>query len=169
MTKQARIPTTIIRDGGMRWHSVIQGRVCQHRHTSKSGAQACGRKEMDKVETITCDIGGETIPSDKIFATENGETVCEICYRVDRSKREIIADVEADTIPAPLIRGFADLHDYVDANEYGGLCEDRDIEEEDEAFVDMASEVQERVHQWILRGDMLADILKGRGHDVPTV
>ena len=42
---------------------------------------------------------------------------------VARSKREIIADIASGRVPAT-VKTFSELHDYVDANEYGGLCDE---------------------------------------------
>ena len=47
---------------------------------------------------------------------------------VERMKREVLTDVKLGKVPAT-VKAFSDLHDYVDANEYGGFCE--------EEFVDM--------------------------------
>jgi hypothetical protein len=41
---------------------------------------------------------------------------------IKRAKEEILDDIETGRVPATVTR-FAELHDYVDANEYGGLCE----------------------------------------------
>ena len=40
-----------------------------------------------------------------------------------RMKHEILSDIADGRIPADIMH-FGDLHDYVDANEYGGFCED---------------------------------------------
>lgn len=42
---------------------------------------------------------------------------------IERMKQEILEDVKADRVPADC-PSFSALHDYVDANEYGGFCED---------------------------------------------
>jgi hypothetical protein len=43
--------------------------------------------------------------------------------RVNRAKVEIIADLFVGTVESGAITGFADLHDYVDANGYGGMLD----------------------------------------------
>jgi hypothetical protein len=43
---------------------------------------------------------------------------------VERMKREILEDVKLGQVPVT-VKTFAELHDYVDANEYGGFCEDQ--------------------------------------------
>jgi hypothetical protein len=43
---------------------------------------------------------------------------------VGRMKREILEDVKSGQVPAT-VKTFTELHDYVDANEYGGFCEDK--------------------------------------------
>jgi hypothetical protein len=42
---------------------------------------------------------------------------------IARMKSEILADIVAGTVPAS-VSSFSELHDYVDANEYGGFCDD---------------------------------------------
>ena len=42
---------------------------------------------------------------------------------IERMKREVIEDVKSDKVPST-VKSFSELHDYVDANEYGGFCED---------------------------------------------
>jgi hypothetical protein len=41
---------------------------------------------------------------------------------IERMKQEILEDIKAGRVPADC-PSFAALHDYVDANEYGGFCE----------------------------------------------
>lgn len=79
---------------------------------------------------------------------------------VDRCKREIRADIKRGTVPAT-VKSFAELHDYVDANDYSGACEvdanngrgwwDGDEDERQEAMA-FWNEVQGRVHQWLCDG-----------------
>jgi hypothetical protein len=38
-------------------------------------------------------------------------------------KRDILADIEAGAVPAT-VATFSELHDYCDANTYGGMCDD---------------------------------------------
>lgn len=84
---------------------------------------------------------------------------------VNRAKREILLDVAQGKVPASKITSFADLHDYVDANEYGGLTEDEPWVNDDEAvkvqdtflnqdFMEAANEVQNRVDSWIKDGGL---------------
>lgn len=42
---------------------------------------------------------------------------------IERMKQEIIEDIKAGRVPANC-PSFSALHDYVDANCYGGFCED---------------------------------------------
>lgn len=42
---------------------------------------------------------------------------------IERMKQEILGDIKAGRVPADC-PSFSALHDYVDANEYGGFCED---------------------------------------------
>jgi hypothetical protein len=77
---------------------------------------------------------------------------------VERSKAEILADLaegvinsKGEQMTADAIGGFSDLHDYVDANCYGGLCDD------DYPYIigsddDPAGAVQDAVHAWLVTG-----------------
>jgi len=42
---------------------------------------------------------------------------------IERMKAEIQADIVAGIVPAT-VSSFSELHDYVDANCYGGFCDD---------------------------------------------
>lgn len=78
--------------------------------------------------------------------------------RVARAKAEILEDITTGRVPSS-VSTFSELHDYVDANEYGGLCED-DLwpEEPDEdpsrgeRMADLANEVQGAVDVWLRAG-----------------
>ena len=51
---------------------------------------------------------------------------------VRRMKKEILADVVAGVVP-DTVRSFAALHDYVDANRYGGTEELHDLTDAEDA------------------------------------
>ena len=91
-----------------------------------------------------------------------------IAATVDQSKAEILRDIADGTVPAD-VPDFGTLHDYVDANCYGGLCDDDDerdakvralfpYEDGDEPDCMTAREmgaynaVQNAVNAWILAG-----------------
>jgi len=62
---------------------------------------------------------------------------------VAQSKQEILADMASGTVPTE-VRTFSALHDYVDANVYGGLCDDG------ASFtIEQANEIQSRVDEWL--------------------
>lgn len=65
---------------------------------------------------------------------------------IARSKREILKDV-ADGIVPVSVRSFSELHDYIDANCYGGLCTQRGYMNNDDA-----NTVQNAVDAWIKVG-----------------
>ena len=44
-------------------------------------------------------------------------------HAIERSKAEILEDIATGRVP-DTVSSFSELHDYVDANEYGGLCEE---------------------------------------------
>ena len=43
-------------------------------------------------------------------------------YAIERSKMEILEDMSSGIVPTT-VSSFSELHDHVDANEYGGLCD----------------------------------------------
>ena len=68
---------------------------------------------------------------------------------VERMKREILADVRKGVVPVTC-KSFSELHDYVDANCYGGFCE----EGFDETKVDAVNAAQNAVDLWIKAGGL---------------
>ncbi len=104
---------------------------------------------------------------------------------ITRSKAEILIDVASGIVPETCA-SFSELHDYVDANGYGGafentpLCADDDSNiAECHANVDFWNTVQASVDQWIKSGGLKQHTggkmtlinLKGRvavSHSVPT-
>lgn len=52
-----------------------------------------------------------------------GTELTDLTTLVECIKQEILADIQAGVVPAS-VSSFAQLHDYVDANCYGGVCED---------------------------------------------
>lgn len=73
--------------------------------------------------------------------------------RIAQGKKEIRADIKAGTIPAT-ITSFGELHDYVDANEYGGLCEDAiyDSMGSEVEWIGLCNQVQDALDAWIKKG-----------------
>ena len=65
---------------------------------------------------------------------------------IARAQAEIRADIDAGIL-RPTVRTFAELHDYVDANEYGGLTADDCPLSHDDTI-----RVQSSVDQWLRRG-----------------
>jgi hypothetical protein len=81
----------------------------------------------------------------------------------DRMKREILADIGNGVVPDS-VKGFSELHDYVDANCYGGseeLLEELDgqfasIKEGHrmalDAVADVMNPAMEIINQWLRQG-----------------
>jgi len=66
---------------------------------------------------------------------------------VRRYKLEVLADIEDGIVP-PDVATIEELHDYVDANTYAGLCdENADIGTEN------LIKIQEEVHRWLASRD----------------
>lgn len=75
---------------------------------------------------------------------------------VERAKREILADVRDGVVPEA-VTDFANLHDYVDANGYGGAFEG----DAPEPASDLWNEAQARLNDWIESGEMRAEWQRG--------
>ena len=84
-------------------------------------------------------------------------------YAIERSKAEILHDMEHGPLPRT-VSSFSELHDHVDANEYGGLCDsgswwcmpddatDKELAENDGFFLrhwDQGAAVQDAVDAWL--------------------
>jgi hypothetical protein len=83
---------------------------------------------------------------------------------IERIKKEIIEDKKNGIVPADC-PSFSALHNYVDANCYGGFCEDNDLQalvdhfggrDADEgmpdALMDYLNEAQYSIDRWIKEG-----------------
>jgi glycosyltransferase involved in cell wall biosynthesis len=75
---------------------------------------------------------------------------------VKLAKQQILEDIASGVVPAT-VSTFGELHDYVDANEYGGLCDmmsDHRDENDDPAewFCTFCNRVQDALHQWLVAG-----------------
>lgn len=68
---------------------------------------------------------------------------------LERTKSEILRDIEAGRVP-PTVRSFGELHCYVDANTYGGTCDDD--APEPETLIAVVNRVQNTVHAWLANG-----------------
>ena len=69
--------------------------------------------------------------------------------RIERMKREILADVRKGVVPVTCV-SFSELHDYVDANCYGGFCDDGF----DTTKVDAINAAQDAIDLWIKAGGL---------------
>lgn len=74
---------------------------------------------------------------------------------VKLAKEQIRQDIASGVVPSG-VRTFAELHDYVDANEYGGLCDmAMDVQNRDEdddpsdQFVMFCNRVQNALNEWL--------------------
>jgi hypothetical protein len=73
----------------------------------------------------------------------------ELTARLEHAKREVLADVAAGTVPATAA-SFSELHDYVDANGYGGAFDD----DAPEVWDEVRNELQDALDARIRSGDM---------------
>ena len=70
------------------------------------------------------------------------------------AKTEILDDVKRGIVPRD-VASFSELHDHVDANEYGGLCAERfDIGFANDS--EFANAMQAAVDEWIRSGGVAA-------------
>lgn len=81
---------------------------------------------------------------------------------VARMKREIIEDVRSGRVPADC-PSFSALHDHVDANSYGGFCEDHiffAMQDQlgPEKLVDFLNEAQGQIDVWLKEGGVAQDM-----------
>lgn len=67
---------------------------------------------------------------------------------IAQAKAEITDDVKTGRVPRN-VTSFGDLHDHVDANEYGGLCDERG-----DFDIDFANALQNAVDEWIKNGGL---------------
>lgn len=68
---------------------------------------------------------------------------------IKRAKAEILDDIENGRVPAD-VTTFRELHDHVDANEYGGLCEDSPMSTR--TLVVFGNELQRQLNLWLRAG-----------------
>lgn len=71
---------------------------------------------------------------------------------IARAKREILEDVKEGVMPAT-VGDFAELHDYTDANRYGGAFE-FEVDAASQEQADYWNAVQDTVSGWIRRGGL---------------
>ena len=72
---------------------------------------------------------------------------------VERAKTEILGDVASGTVPSTCA-SFSELHDYTDANGYGGAFE-RPFDNNE---TDFWNAVQDAVDRWIKQGGLRANL-----------
>lgn len=85
---------------------------------------------------------------------ENQTKFCELRDKVKfnlafaRAKREILEDIQTKLVPRT-VSSFEDLNDYVDANCYGGFCDENYIASENFEF---ENKVQTAIDEWLKNG-----------------
>jgi len=73
-------------------------------------------------------------------------TEAELQEAIQRAKEEISEDIAKGVVPST-VKSFSELHDYVDANEYGGAFE---VEWDDsDKFCTFWNKVQDACDQWL--------------------
>lgn len=64
---------------------------------------------------------------------------------LNQAKKEILSDIKEGIVP-DTVTSFSDLHDFVDANYYGGFCAENYEASKDFDFED---EIQTKLDEWI--------------------
>jgi hypothetical protein len=85
-----------------------------------------------------------------------------VAAAIERTKAEITDDM-AFGIVSTEVRSFSELHDFVDANTYGGIC-DADGTWDDvgtDQGLEAINDVQDAVDQWLKDGGPDAVVLEG--------
>lgn len=107
------------------------------------------------------------------YNVEDLEVCGEICDKamrgetIERMKREVLADVKLGKVPTT-VKSFSELHDYVDANEYGGFCEEEFVDMlvqhfgglndgsgMPEGMLDFINSAQNSIDSWIKNGGLV--------------
>ena len=70
---------------------------------------------------------------------------------VKLAKAEVLRDIYAGIVPSTL-KSFAELHDFVDANGYGGAFDESPSESETDSFCVFWNRVQDAVDVWLKAG-----------------
>lgn len=119
--------------------SQIADTLAAHRVSADSWGWHCscgaGERLSDIPMTEDCENPGKWEQADAL-ARKHVATEC----LVDIAKSEIRDDIASGQVPAE-VGTFSDLHDYVDANQYGG-----------ELTLEEAVVVQDSVDQWLRAG-----------------
>lgn len=89
---------------------------------------------------------------------------------IRRMKAEILSDVQSGRV-SKNVKSFSELHNFVDANEYGGFCEDGMLSamiehfggrDENEGMPDdmmhYLNSAQDMIHQWIVAGGIVSQL-----------
>ena len=108
-------------------------------------ALTCGQENPYSMKTIT----PTPEQAEKLLGLFTGETVK---VHVTIAKEQILADLAAGLFAVEDIECFADLHDHVDANEYGRL-EDVEASSNDQRLI-ICNRVQDALDRWIREGGL---------------
>lgn len=101
---------------------------------------------------------------------------------VERIKHEILCYVASGVIP-PTVKSFSELHDYVDANCLGGVCEDgfadaliehfggrdKGTEAMPDGMMNFLNGAQDAVNEWIAKGGLLQAMTDSLNERIATL
>jgi hypothetical protein len=114
--------------------------------------EAVARDTRDPEMLLTCAIALGRVPGR--MSQDDAREECAALLAIRRGIREILADRDRGAIPA-VLDTFADLHVYVDANEYGGLT-DGGLDPACARDLAFSNRVQSALDVWIRAGGLRA-------------
>jgi hypothetical protein len=103
------------------------------------------------------DTGFEAVRTFRWLTEMPEDQVEDLLAAIEQAKEEILADMgkavssRSTTMPVT-VSSFSELHDYVDANEYAGLCDD-DQRAHWAHTGDLVNQMQNAVHHWLASGE----------------
>lgn len=138
------------------------GVVCGalHIHGDYDEMRRCRGRE-DEVKTVEVKVSDADFPRADDLTRRADALQKALFVRMELAQStilaigEVIEDMASGRVPWN-VASFGDLHDYVDANEYGGLCDDARFGDTDKYDNDFANEVQDAVDRWI-KGELSVD------------
>lgn len=144
----------------------------EHDIASDGDVVPLSASEIDTMCEDIC-LGSPIARSIELESPEAQLPVPSLQETVARMQREIVADVRAGRVRAE-VASFGALHDFVDANAYGGFCEDKLASAMIREFggrsaeggmpqgmLDLVNTAQEAIDQWIQSGQLARELQEG--------
>lgn len=116
---------------------------------------------MNAADQAHADSSVTNCKCNELRGNDMTETIPTLNETIEHMKQEILEDIKAGRVPADC-PSFSSLHDYVDANCYGGFCNDDEMQmltdhfggiDKDkgmpDALIDYLNEAQNSIDRWI--------------------